>query len=52
VENRPGTGLGLAIVRKAVDLHGGSISFASAPGQGTRFSVRLPVYSRAEAAHA
>jgi PAS domain S-box-containing protein len=52
VENRPGTGLGLAIVRKAVDLHGGKISFKSAPGSGTRFSVRLPVYSRAEAAHA
>jgi signal transduction histidine kinase len=52
VENRPGTGLGLAIVRKAVDLHGGSIAFHSEPGKGTRFSVRLPVYSRAEAAHA
>jgi PAS domain S-box-containing protein len=52
VENRPGTGLGLAIVRKSVDLHGGRISFKSAPGAGTCFSVRLPVYSRAEAAHA
>jgi signal transduction histidine kinase len=50
VENRPGTGLGLTIVRKAVDLHGGTISFKSAPGQGTRFSVRLPVYSRKQAA--
>ncbi len=50
VEGRPGTGLGLAIVRKSVDLHGGSISFKSEPGRGTRFSVRLPVYSRAEAA--
>jgi PAS domain S-box-containing protein len=49
VENRPGTGLGLAIVRKAVDLHGGSISFRSAPGKGTQFTVSLPVYSRAEA---
>jgi signal transduction histidine kinase len=52
VENRPGTGLGLAIVRKAVELHGGSIAFKSAPGKGTRFSVRLPVYSRAHAMHA
>ncbi|HEY6864440.1 MAG TPA: ATP-binding protein [Burkholderiales bacterium] len=49
VENRPGTGLGLAIVRKAVDLHGGSISFRSAPGKGTHFTVCLPVYSRAAA---
>jgi signal transduction histidine kinase len=52
VENRPGTGLGLTIVRKAVDLHGGTISFKSAPGRGTRFSVRLPVYSGKQAAHA
>jgi signal transduction histidine kinase len=52
VENRPGTGLGLTIVRKAVDLHGGTISFKSAPGRGTRFSVRLPVYSGKQAVHA
>jgi PAS domain S-box-containing protein len=43
VENRPGTGLGLAIVKKSVELHGGEISLASAPGAGTRFTVVLPL---------
>lgn len=38
----PGTGLGLAIVKQCVDLHGGTISFESAVGQGTTFVVRLP----------
>lgn len=36
-----GTGLGLAIVNKIVDEHGGDISFASAPGGGTRVTLRF-----------
>jgi signal transduction histidine kinase len=38
-----GTGLGLAISKSLVELHGGSISARSAPGQGSDFRVRLPL---------
>ena len=38
-----GTGLGLAIVKKIVDEHHGSISYASRRGEGTTFTVRLPL---------
>lgn len=38
-----GTGLGLAIVKNIVISHGGYVSLKSAPGQGSVFSVFLPV---------
>jgi two-component system sensor histidine kinase PilS (NtrC family) len=37
-----GSGLGLATVQRIIDAHGGSVAAASAPGQGARFTVRLP----------
>ena len=40
-----GTGLGLAVARKIVEEHDGSISASSKPGEGTTFTIRLPVYS-------
>jgi PAS domain S-box-containing protein len=43
VGNRQGTGLGLVIVKKAVELHGGTISIDSKADAGTRISVRLPL---------
>ncbi|HKP37033.1 MAG TPA: ATP-binding protein [Pyrinomonadaceae bacterium] len=38
-----GTGLGLAIVKKAVDDHDGTISVKSKEGEGTTFTITLPV---------
>jgi signal transduction histidine kinase len=39
-----GTGLGLAVAKKIVEEHEGSIIVKSAPGEGTTFTIRLPVY--------
>ncbi len=38
-----GTGLGLAISARIVESFGGSIAVESMPGEGTNFTVRLPV---------
>ncbi|MEK3915708.1 HAMP domain-containing sensor histidine kinase [Paenibacillus sp. FSL H7-0331] len=40
-----GSGLGLAIVRKIIERHHGSISVASEPGEGTLFTVILPIFT-------
>ena len=40
--DRAGTGLGLAVVFSIVRQHGGSVTCASAVGQGTTFRVLLP----------
>ena len=38
-----GAGLGLAIAQENAHLLGGTLEVASAPGEGTRFTLRLPV---------
>lgn len=38
-----GTGLGLTITRNAVVMHRGTIKVQSVPGEGTTFTVRIPL---------
>ena len=46
-----GTGIGLAIVKELVKLLGGNLFVKSAPGQGTEFTVYLPVKNEAPVNH-
>lgn len=39
----PGAGIGLSIVRHIAEGHGGRVQVRSAPGQGSRFTLVLPV---------
>ena len=41
-----GAGLGLAIVKHYVEAHGGRVVVASSVGEGSRFSIRLPLTER------
>lgn len=50
VHDVKGSGLGLSIVQHVVKAHGGRVEVASTPGEGTTFTIVLPVAKRNEAA--
>jgi signal transduction histidine kinase len=39
-----GTGIGLAVCAQIIHAHGGSITVQSQPGEGSTFTIRLPLY--------
>lgn len=43
-----GTGLGLAVSHEIISQHGGQLEASSRPGQGSTFTVRLPLYEQQE----
>jgi PAS domain S-box-containing protein len=43
VESFAGSGIGLAGAKRIVELHGGTIAVKSREGQGSTFTVRLPI---------
>ncbi|NEO27363.1 MAG: hybrid sensor histidine kinase/response regulator [Kamptonema sp. SIO4C4] len=43
-----GTGLGLAIVKRCIEIHEGTIQVKSQEGEGTTFTVTLPVYLKTD----
>jgi signal transduction histidine kinase len=46
VARESGIGLGLPIAKALTELHGGTLDIQSAPGEGTRITMRLPATRR------
>jgi signal transduction histidine kinase len=38
-----GLGLGLSLVQRVIEGHGGSVAWQSYPGEGSKFSLLLPI---------
>jgi signal transduction histidine kinase len=49
VHTTKGSGLGLALVQHITEAHGGRVEVASAPGEGSTFTLSLPVRGEAAA---
>lgn len=49
-ESIPGAGIGLALVKELVENHNGTITLESALGEGSTFTVTLPVAEQEQAA--
>ncbi len=47
VHNTKGSGLGLSLVRHIAHAHGGDVSVDSTPGQGSKFTIVLPIQQSA-----
>ena len=47
-QGRRGSGVGLTLVRHIAEAHGGDVTVESAPGAGSRFTLRLPLAARGD----
>lgn len=43
-----GNGIGLSITRKVAEMHGGEVLVRSEPGQGSTFTIRIPIQEAPE----
>ena len=48
-QGRRGSGVGLALVRHVAEAHGGRVTVESQPGEGSRFTLWLPLSVKREA---